>query len=166
VILTTDVAYRDDSATAAGILHMDWRTDDVAQTIVKKIDPVAPYEPGQFYKRELPCIMSVLSEAGTDLEAIVVDGYVDLGRMRKPGLGRHLFDTIGKAIPVVGVAKRPFADTPDACRVFRGKSKMPLYVTAAGMPLGQAKSHVRTMHGGHRIPTILKLADRICRENH
>ncbi len=165
MILTTDVAYRDDTATAAGILHADWLTDTAVQTIIKKIDPVAPYASGQFYRRELPCILAVLADVDCVLDAIIVDGYVDLGHARKPGLGRHLFESLGEAVPVIGVAKRPFADTPDACRVFRGKSKTPLYVTVAGMPVSRAKSHVRAMHGGYRIPTLLKLADRLCRDN-
>lgn len=165
MILTTDVAYRAGAATAVGVLHCDWRTDDIVQIIIRRIDPVAPYESGHFYKRELPCIMALLAEVDCAPEAIVVDGYVDLGRARKPGLGRRLFETIGEAISIIGVAKRPFADTPDRCRVFRGKSKTPLYVTAAGMSLSRAKSHVQAMHGGYRIPTILKLADRVCREN-
>ncbi|MDH3701961.1 MAG: endonuclease V [Alphaproteobacteria bacterium] len=165
MILTTDVAYRGDTATAVGLLHAGWRTDVIAQTIIKKIDPVAPYESGQFYKRELPCILAVLADVDCVLDAIVVDGYVDLGRAGKPGLGRHLFESLGEAVPVIGVAKRPFAETPDTCRVLRGKSKTPLYVTSAGMPLSRAKSHVRAMHGGYRIPTLLKRADRLCRDN-
>jgi len=161
--LTTDVAYCDDTAIAAGILHPNWRSDEIARTVVKKIHPVAPYESGQFYKRELPCILSLLKEIAEDLEAIIIDGYVDLGREGKAGLGRHLFDAVGAAVPVIGVAKREFADTPDECRIFRGKSKTPLFVTSAGMPLSQAKSRILTMHGGNRIPTLLKRVDQVCR---
>ncbi len=163
MILTTDVAYCDDTAIAAGILHPHWLTDEIARTVTKKIDPVVPYESGQFYKRELPCILSLLEEIADDLEAIVIDGYVDLGREGKPGLGRHLFEGVGAAVPVIGVAKREFADTPDECRIFRGKSKTPLYITSAGMPLSKAKSHILTMHGVNRMPTLLKRVDQVCR---
>lgn len=165
MILTTDVAYRDDMACAAGILHPDWRTDEIARTITKTISPVAPYEPGQFYQRELPCILSLLEDIDGDLEAIVVDGYVDLGGDAKPGLGRRLYEAIGGAVAVIGVAKSAFKDTPDTCRILRGKSKTPLFVTAAGLPLSQAKSHILSMHGEHRLPTLIKKADMTYREN-
>lgn len=165
MILTADVAYRDDTATAAGILHTAWPVDEIARTVIKKIDTVAPYESGQFYKRELPCILGLLEEIDDELEAIVIDGYVDLGGEGTPGLGRHLFEALVEAVPVIGVAKNEFADTPDECRVFRGQSKTPLYVTSAGMPLARAKSHILAMHGANRIPTLLKCADRMCRAN-
>ena len=54
-------------------------TDAVERAIVKHIDKVAPYEPGAFYKRELPCLMRLLDEVDRALEAVVVDGYVTLG---------------------------------------------------------------------------------------
>ncbi|PKN30756.1 MAG: endonuclease V, partial [Deltaproteobacteria bacterium HGW-Deltaproteobacteria-21] len=47
--------------------------------------------------------------------------------------------------------------------VFRGRSKSPLYVTAAGMDPSEAAGHIRSMHGGHRIPTLLKQVDRLSR---
>ena len=168
VILTTDVAYRDDVATAVGILHADWRSDEITRTVIKTIGPVAAYEPGQFYKRELPCILSLLDEIEGSLDAIIIDGFVDLGREGKPGLGRHLFNAIGETaepVPVIGVAKSAFKETPDEGRVFRGKSKTPMYITSAGMPLAQAKSHIRAMHGKNRIPTLLKRADQVSRRN-
>lgn len=82
------------------------------------------------------------------------------------GWGRRLFESIGAAVPVLGVTKRPFAGAPDICRVFRGRSRTLLYVTAAGMALLRTTSRVRAMHRGYRIPTLFKLrrANRICRE--
>ncbi len=168
MILTTDAAYRDDTATAVGILHPDWRSDEITRTIIKTIGRVAAYEPGQFYKRELPCILSLLDEIEGGLDAIIVDGFVDLGREGKPGLGRHLFNAMGETgepVPVIGVAKSAFKETPDEGQIFRGKSKTPLYVTSAGMPLAQAKSHIRAMHGANRIPTLLKWAHQVSRQN-
>ncbi len=164
MILTTDAAYRGDRAVAAGILHPRWQSDEVAGTIIKKLKAPAPYQSGQFYRRELPCLLSLLDEVEGGLEAIVIDGYVDLGAEGKPGLGRHLFNAMDQTIAVIGVAKRAFRGTPDACRIFRGKSKMPLFVTSVGMPLAEAKSHILAMHGEHRIPTLLKLADQACRQ--
>ncbi len=166
MILTTDVAYNDNDngATAAGILHAEWESAETARRLVVPIAAVAPYEPGRFYKRELPCLLALLDAVGEALDAIVIDGFVTLGAEGKPGLGRHLFEALGGATPVVGIAKSAFAGTPEACQVLRGRSKVPLYVTAAGLPLSQAKARVQAMHGPHRIPTLVKAVDRLCRE--
>ena len=164
MILSTDVFYSDGPAIAAGILHSDWTTDRVERVIVKRIDTVAPYEPGAFYKRELPCLQCVLEDVDYPLEAVVVDGFVALGPDQMPGLGRHLFDSIGRVTPVIGVAKTEFSGTPEECRLYRGRSRQPLYVTAAGMALVEAKVRIASMHGDYRIPTLLKMVDRVCRD--
>jgi deoxyribonuclease V len=140
-----------------------WESDAVERIIVKDLDKVANYEPGLFYKRELPCILSLLEDIDQALEAIVIDGYVSLGKSKNPGLGMYLYESIGKSVPVIGVAKTEFVGTPGECRVFRGKSRSPLYVTTIGMPLSEAKTHIEEMHGKHRIPTLLKRVDEICR---
>jgi deoxyribonuclease V len=140
-----------------------WESDAVERIIVKELDNVAPYEAGLFYKRELPCILSLLEDIDQALEAIVIDGYVTLGESKQPGLGRYLYESIGKSVPVIGVAKTEFVGTPGECRVFRGKSRSPLYVTTIGMPLAEARAHIEEMHGKHRIPTLLKRVDEISR---
>lgn len=165
MILTTDVFYSDGTAVAVGILHRTWETDAVERTIVEQVDQVAPYEPGAFYKRELPCLMRLLDDVDHTLEAVIVDGYATLGPARLPGLGWHLHERMGGSSPVVGVAKSEFAETPEECRVFRGLGRQPLYVTAIGMPLDLAKARIAGMHGPHRIPTLLKLADRLGRDH-
>lgn len=164
MILSTDVFYSGETAVAAGILHRDWTTDAVERVIVKHIDTVAPYEPGAFYKRELPCLLRVLEDVDQTLEAVVVDGYVTLGPEQSPGLGRHLYDGIGQTTPVIGVAKSEYPGTPDGCRIFRGQSRQPLFVTAIGFSQVRAKASIAGMHGRHRIPTLLKMADRVCRD--
>ncbi len=164
MILTTDVAYSETSAVAAGILHRDWASEMAERTIVEHIGAVAPYEPGAFYKRELPCLMRLLAAVDHRLDAIVVDGYVTLGPDQAPGLGWHLHDAIDRVTPVVGIAKSEFAGTPEACRVYRGGSSQPLFVTAIGMPLSAARAKVVGMHGPHRLPTLLRQVDRVCRD--
>ena len=64
---------------------------------------------------------------------------------------------------MIGVAKRSFKDTPEQCELFSGDSTKPLFVTAVGMTLGEAKAHIASMHGEHRIPTLLKRVDQLCR---
>lgn len=80
----------------------------------------------------------------------------------RPGLGRHLFEILGHRIPVIGVAKSRFADAP-GIEILRGGSRRPLYVTSAGIDPRGASEKIRTMHGSHRIPTLLKRVDLLAR---
>jgi hypothetical protein len=94
---------------------------------------------------------------------VIVDGYVWLGPGNRPGLGAHLYKALYEKIPVIGVAKSIYSGATSARPVLRGRSRRPLYVTAAGMDSLVAAEHVRTMHGPHRIPALLKRADELCR---
>ena len=163
MIVAIDVYYADPQAVVAGLLFPCWESDAIDRHIVKQMEQVAPYEPGAFYKRELPCILSLLSEIDQALEAIVIDGYVTLGAEGKDGLGMLLYNAIECCTPIVGVAKNKFLGTPAECKIWRGKSRNPLYITSVGIPLESAKQMVSSMHGQHRIPTILKKVDQLCR---
>lgn len=168
MIACLDVHYRDDgsgTACAAAVLLDDWTSPMPALEQVIEIPSVAAYEPGSFYKRELPCLLAVLAAAPSTVEVdvVVIDGYVWLGPDR-PGLGAHLHEALGRKAPVVGVAKTFFQGTGSlACEVFRGASQRPLYVTAVGMPVEEAAEFVRTMHGEFRLPGMLKRVDGLCR---
>lgn len=164
MILAVDVDYREDGAVAAGILFRDWPSDVAQQTFIRRIGQVSPYRPGFFFERELPCIQDLLSDMAAKPETVIVDGYVYLGADRRAGLGAHLFRALDEAIPVVGVAKTRFRDTPPRTDVFRGGSSRPLFVTAAGMDEDVAKDRVRAMHGPFRTPTMLFAVDRACRD--
>jgi deoxyribonuclease V len=63
---------------------------------------------------------------------------------------------------VVGVAKRRFAGAA-AIELHRGTSHQPLMITAAGIDPAVAAQHVAAMHGPHRLPTIITLADQLGR---
>jgi deoxyribonuclease V len=82
---------------------------------------------------------------------------------KRAGLGKHLFKFLDGKIPVVGVAKSKFEGSSGA-EVFRGGSIRPLYVTSAGMDLQKASVRIRSMHGVHRIPTLLKRVDLLARQ--
>ncbi len=159
-----DVDYRADHAVAACVLATAWTSPSPADLCVARIDAVAPYEPGAFYKRELPCVLAVLGAVRAPLAAVVVDGYVWLDDAARPGLGAHLHRALGGAIPVVGVAKKPFGERCAAIPVLRGTSAVPLWVTAAGMDPSEAAAQLRAMHGAHRMPTLLTRVDRLCRD--
>ena len=96
-------------------------------------------------------------------DAYIIDGYVWLGP-EKPGLGAHLFERLGSGVPVVGAAKTPFRGDTLSVPVLRGQSQRPLHVTAAGMDTADAAALVSGMHGEHRVPTLLRLADRLARD--
>jgi hypothetical protein len=95
------------------------------------------------------------------VEAVVIDGHVWL-RDGQPGLGARLHEALGARIAVIGVAKAAFAGG-SAVPVLRGGSSRPLFVTATGMNAHGAAELVRGMHGPHRLPTLLKRADRLAR---
>ena len=163
MLLATDVHYTENTATAAGILFKNWDAAEASNIVTAHIPEVAEYIPGQFYKRELPCLLALLQELPTEPDCIVVDGFVYLDNAQKPGLGKYLYDALEARIPIVGVAKSAFTSTPEECGILRGESHNPLYITAAGMTLSEAKASVTQMHGAYRMPSMLKLADRVCR---
>jgi deoxyribonuclease V len=78
------------------------------------------------------------------------------------GLGAHLYEALGKKVPVIGVAKTPFKGAPHL-EIFRGSSKSALYITAIGIEAVIAAEHVKKMHGPFRIPTVLRKADHLAR---
>jgi len=160
-----DVHYRDEEAVAACVLFGDWR-DHRGETEVVRHVPAAdlpPYRAGELYRRELPCLLAVLASPVNPLELVLVDGYVWLEEGR-PGLGGHLFRELGERIPVVGVAKSVYPGAEGVVEVHRGRSQRPVYVSAAGVDVHTAASLVKQMHGSHRIPTLLRRADRLSRE--
>lgn len=151
-------------AVVAGIVFADWQSDRRIATHTVTVEKVAPYQPGQFYKRELPCLLALIETVTPRPTTIVIDGYVTLGQTQRDGLGAYLYRTLGECIPVIGIAKNRFADTPEACEVYRGQSQKPVYVTCMGMTLEEAKERVQTMHGQYRFPTLAKAVDSECRQ--
>ena len=160
----TDVHYEKDIGAAACVLFREWTDSEAVEEIVKVVRGVAPYEPGLFYRRELPCLLEVLHDVVGELEVVIVDGYVWLGKDGSPGLGAHLYQALDKRVPVIGVAKRVFRQDAPAVPVWRGSSKQALYVSSAGIETSVAAECVRTMHSRFRIPTLLKRVDTLCRQ--
>ncbi|NOK31922.1 endonuclease V [Corallococcus exercitus] len=164
MLACVDVDYRPDVTVAACVLFRGWTDGKEAGHLVERGPIAEPYEPGQFYRRELPHLLRVLAGVQEPLEAIIVDGYVWLGE-DKPGLGAHLYEALCQAVPVIGVAKTPYVTTGSALPIVRGQSLKPLLITAIGMETATAAEHIRRMHGSSRMPTMLKFVDRLCRES-
>ncbi len=165
MIAILDVHYKQKGARAVCVLVETWTDPSPKETFVAEIGEVLPYEPGFFYRRELPCLLAVLGKLPEPPGILVVDGYVWLGADRRPGLGACLH-AASNLTPVVGIAKTRFKGLEGsglAEPVFRGGSANPLYVTAAGLDVAEAASAVSRMHGRHRIPEIVRIADRLAR---
>ena len=153
--------YLDDArARAAMVVADDRRFSLITRTRTAIVAGVAPYRPGEFYRRELPPLRAVIP-AAEELALIVVDGYVDLDPDGRPGLGAHVRAEFG--VPVIGVAKTPFAAATHAAPVLRGQAARPLYVTAAGLTIADAAAVVAQMAGRFRLPDALKRVDRLAR---
>ena len=95
------------------------------------------------------------------MEAIIVDGYVQLDDAGKKGLGAYLYEALDKQIPVIGVAKRAFhANEKHSRAIERGTSKNPIYVSAIGFDLAAAVERVQQMAGDFRMPDLLRILDQ------
>jgi deoxyribonuclease V len=166
MILSVDVHYEDRAADTACVGSSNWTDASAALEFVERSESVPePYEPGQFYKRELPHLLRAIERVrcSMEIEAVIIDGHVWLND-NSPGLGAHLHRALGEQIAVIGVAKSAFREGA-AIRVLRGQSQQPLFVTAAGIDPPRAAELVRSMHGLHRIPTLLKRTDQLARRH-
>ena len=160
-----DVRYQKGQATAACILFQDWTDSMPANQYLAEVRQFEPYIPGQFYRRELPGILSVLDKVTEPVSVILIDGYVWLENRRSPGLGAHLYRALGCKTPVIGVAKNRYKQSGSACKVYRRGSKKPLYVTAVGIGQRVAASKIESMHGKYRIPTMLRKTDMLSKRS-
>ncbi len=157
-----DAHYREAEAVAACVLFREWSDSVPTEQLVELCEGVEPYRPGALYRRELPCLLRCLARIDAPLEALIVDGYVWLNS-GAPALGGHLYRALGEKVPVIGIAKNPFARAGASVEITRGRSRRPLLISAAGIELATAAEHVRAMHGPHRIPTLLKAVDLLAR---
>jgi len=161
MIAAFDVHYLPEGrASVAAVMFLHYSDAVPCATYRAPAQIVSPYIPGQFYRRELPCILALLERIREVPEEMIVDGYVMLGD--RPGLGRHLFDHLGGRVPVIGVAKSGYRGSTGV-EVLRGRSRRPLYVTSAGQSPTAAAQKIASMHGPYRIPTLLKCADQLAR---
>lgn len=165
MIYAFDTYYFDEFAKTVCIAFENWDSDKEYEIFTEKTVIASDYESGAFYKRELPCILSLLKRITlkTD-DIIIVDGYVTLDNDGKIGLGGYLYRQLEGAVPVVGIAKNDFNAADDQRRsVCRGDSKTPLFVTAKGIDVDEVKRRVETMAGNFRIPKLLKKLDQLTR---
>ena len=160
MIIATDIHYKETYAKAVCVAF-DWEDTAPEKIYTATIAEVEPYVPGEFYKRELPCILKVLEQVDLkSIEAIIVDGHVFVHNNKKYGLGAYLWEALNKKVPIIGVAKKSFIDTEEVSTpILRGLSEKPLYVSCIGIAKEVVLEKINLLHGEHRMPTILKLLD-------
>lgn len=160
MILAVDVYYKENSAKAVGILFNPG-DETVIDLKVVYINAIEDYVPGEFYKRELPCILKIIELINlAEIEVIIIDGYVYVDNDKAFGLGAFLWKTLAEKTPVIGVAKTSFFKNKETVNVlYRGESKNPLYISSTGYDLNKAADLIKEMKGNYRIPDILKLLD-------
>ncbi|HWS94428.1 MAG TPA: endonuclease V [Mycobacterium sp.] len=164
MLIAVDVQYAELAVVTAAVGFIDWSDPtSTLECVLRATTTPEPYEPGAFYKRELPFLLEAVAlvERRHPVEAVVIDGHVWL-REGQPGLGARLHQALGASKAVIGVGKTAFTGG-SAVPVLRGDSARPLFVTAAGMNTHKAAELVHGMHGPHRVPTLLKRADQLAR---
>lgn len=165
MIYAFDTYYDEDHANTVCIAFEDWTSENESDIYTEKTEVSSGYESGAFYKRELPCILSLLKKIELkEGDIIIVDGYVTLDNDGKIGLGGYLYEALDRKYAIIGIAKNDFA-SPDSQRrsVLRGESKTPLFLTAKGTDVDEVLLKVEQMSGAHRIPTLLKKLDQLSR---
>lgn len=160
MIAVLDVHYIDTKAHAAAVVFADWQSEEQLTSHRAIEEPVAEYEPGKFYMRELSPLLKVIMQLDPKVHTYVIDGYCHLSQDFAPGLGAYLHASLAQPVTIVGVAKNRYRDSEHAVEVFRANSKRPLFVTAIGIEYKLAGEHVHSMAGQFRIPKMLKAVDR------
>lgn len=166
MILAFDTYYYEDKARTIALQFENWQDTEETNVYEETLSGISEYVSGEFYKRELPCIVSLLAQIDlTQCKAIVIDGFVILNDERKLGLGGYLYEKLNPRIPIIGVAKNNFAKINSQKKaILRGESKKPLYITTVGIDLDFAAQKIKEMAGEYRMPDILKKVDSLGRE--
>lgn len=167
--LVFDTFYFDENkANTICLAFENWSVEIPSHQFSEIKEGVSEYIPGEFYKRELPCILSLLDKIKGEIDeisCIIVDGFVYLDDDKKAGLGKHLYDSLEGKIPVIGVAKTNFATVQNEKKELkRGASETPLYISSVGIDIETATDLIKKMHGNYRIPTLLKKVDTLTRQ--
>ena len=164
MIACLDVQYDNHQAAAAAMVLDSWRASLPFAQYSTLVQGIGEYEPGKFYLRELRPLLSVMDMIAESIDTLVIDAYCFLDADLSPGLGARLYESLPRHPIIIGVAKNRYRDTRHAQEVFRGGSKKPLFVTSIGLSPQDAASHIESMIGDFRIPTLLKLVDRLARD--
>lgn len=167
IYLILDVFYSETenktTAKVSGIRFTGVEKVEVLSEHTTVVNDVVPYQSGQFYKREMPCLLALIAQIDEPFDVIIIDGYVFLDGINIAGLGKYLYDNLTDKKPIIGIAKNQFYEISNDYAVWRGISKHPLYVTSIGIDIVEAKSLVAKLEGKHRLPNIVIQVDKLGR---
>lgn len=166
--LALDTYYlEEDDAYTVGVLFDRWTDSEPQEIITTHTHNFASYIPGEFYKRELPCILDLLKKVKLEeIGVIILDGFLRLkqddSKEVKDGLGMHLKPYLPEHIKLIGVAKSMFCNNNEiSTPVLRGEAINPLWVQGEGYSNEEAAELIKNMYGNYRIPQILKTLDKL-----
>ncbi len=79
--------YSDTEAKTVGVIFNNWEDTEPSQILETWTYDFGPYIPGEFYKRELPCMLDLLKKVPDlkDYDAIIIDGLAHLPPCQKEG---------------------------------------------------------------------------------
>jgi deoxyribonuclease V len=165
--IAIDASYKEDSAYTVGVIFSSWDDTEPEKIIDCTVKNPGPYIPGEFYKRELKCILELLKLINLeDFDTIIVDGFIWIkkdGELTE-GLGARLWQELNNSdLSIIGVAKSPFSDCSEySCSVYRGTGITPLYVQGVGKKMDNKKAGniIKNMGGQYKLPDILKTLDK------
>ena len=181
MILAIDVYYYPldswKSYTVSGVKFKSWESkepEEIIRYTRSKSDTVklSPYISGKFKDRELPCILNYLkNENLQEIDTIIIDGYVILVNEDLESidtLGTSLYSKLCSMgfghISVVGIAKTKYRDDSmmlESIPVLRGDAINPIYITSTGwINSKDAAEKIKSMYGDHRLPELIRLADK------
>jgi deoxyribonuclease V len=164
--IAIDTYYLSDSdAYTVGVIFKDWSDSEPFRIISCHTQDFASYIPGEFYKRELPCILDLLKDVDLDFyDTIIIDGFIRLkGNDNEvhQGLGAHLAQALGNRLhdrlDIVGIAKTLFCKSDEISMLLKRNNAKPLYCQSYK---GLSLVPLFKMHGDYRIPTLLKILDK------
>ena len=76
MLLALDVYYKENEAKVVAVLF-NCEDENPQSIIIDEIIGIENYVSGEFYKRELPCIKSILQKISlNDIEVIIIDGHI------------------------------------------------------------------------------------------
>ncbi|WP_326701050.1 endonuclease V [Streptomyces sp. NBC_01754] len=176
-----DVAYDDErDVVVAAAVVLDAATLDVVAESTARGRVGFPYVPGLLAFREIPTVLAALEALPTGPGLVVCDGY-GLAHPRRFGLASHLGVLTG--LPVIGVAKNPFAfryeepgprrgdfsplldEGEEVGRALRTQDgTKPVFVSVGHRTgLDNACAHTLALARDFRQPETTRRADALCR---
>ena len=172
-ILAVDTFYYEERAKTVGVLFNDWSDSEPEEIISSWSFDFGPYIPGEFYLREMPPIIELLSKINMkEVGYLIVDGFLKVYDERKgkfdSGLGYRLMELLqpsNKDLVFIGIAKSDFGGTGRKWKIAeewnRGpKGSTPLWVQVEGMRMTDLMKCLKRMPGEFRLPDMLRILDK------